>query len=135
MPEKRDPLDVVYDVAIKSPLDFAPKISKVIGANVYLKREDIQEVHSFKIRGAYNKIAQLRDEEKRNGVIAASAGNHAQGIAYCCNKFKIRGTIFMPEVTPKLKINMVKNHGGQWLDIRLIGLTFDDAVAAANDFK
>lgn len=68
-------------------------------------------------------------------MVTASAGNHAQGIAYCCNKFKIKGTIFMPEVTPKLKINSVKHHGGDWLDIVLVGLTFDDAVSEAFKFQ
>ena len=82
MPKSINPLDVVYDVAIISPLDKAEKLSKQIGTNLFIKREDTQEVHSFKIRGAYNKIVSLSDEEKKNGVLAASAGNHAQGVAY-----------------------------------------------------
>lgn len=128
MPEKRDPLDVVYDVAIKSPLDFAPKISKVIGANVYLKREDIQEVHSFKIRGAYNKIAQLRDEEKRNGVIAASAGNHAQGVAYSAQKLNLKATIVMPQTTPSIKVDAVRGYGAE---VVLFGDSYSDSYAKA----
>ena len=68
-------------------------------------------------------------------MVTASAGNHAQGVAYCCNKFKIRGTIFMPEITPKLKINSVRRFGGEWLDLRLTGNTFDDAVAEAFKFQ
>lgn len=110
-------------------------LSEKYQANVFIKREDLQDIRSFKIRGAGTAFSYLTEEEKARGVCTASAGNHAQGVAYCCNKFKIKGTIFMPEITPKLKINSVKHHGGEWLDIKLVGITFDDAVAAANEFK
>ncbi len=115
----------VYDVAIESPLDYAPKLSRTIGCKVYLKREDLQPVHSFKLRGAYNKIAQLSDEEKKKGLIAASAGNHAQGVALAANKVGVSSLIIMPRTTPSIKVEAVKNLGA---DVELAGDSYSDAA-------
>lgn len=121
-------------VAVTTPLQENIGISKHYGANIFLKREDLQIVRSYKIRGAYNKISSLGAEELQNGVVTASAGNHAQGVAYSCNKLGIRGTIFMPVPTPKQKIEQVKMFGGEHTEIRLIGDTFDDASREAQAF-
>lgn len=117
-----------------TPLTKSQYLSKKYNAKIYLKREDLQEIRSFKIRGACTAFRALTEEEKKRGVVTASAGNHAQGIAYCCKTFKIKGTIFMPSITPKLKIKSVQRFGGEWLDIILTGTTFDDAVAEARKF-
>jgi threonine dehydratase len=103
----------VYDVAIISPLEHAHKLSQELGNEVYLKREDLQPVHSFKLRGAYNKIAQLNASEKKRGVIAASAGNHAQGVALSAQKLGIKATIVMPITTPDIKVSAVKSYGAE----------------------
>ena len=128
MPKSINPLDVVYDVAIISPLDKAEKLSKQIGTNLFIKREDTQEVHSFKIRGAYNKIVSLSDEEKKNGVLAASAGNHAQGVAYSAKKLKLKATIVMPETTPSIKVDAVRGYGA---NVVLFGDSYSDSYAKA----
>lgn len=101
----------VYDVAIKTPLEKAATLSNELGTQVYLKREDLQPVHSFKIRGAYNKIASLTQQEKDRGVICASAGNHAQGVALSAQKLGISAIIVMPRTTPAIKIEAVKGYG------------------------
>ena len=88
----------------KTPLQFNDRLSKLIRTNLWLKREDLQEVRSFKIRGAYNKISSLNPEEQKNGVVCSSAGNHAQGVAKSCNLMKMNGVIFMPTITPRQKI-------------------------------
>ncbi len=106
-------LSVVYDVAIKSPLERAKKLSSLLGCDVYLKREDLQEVHSFKLRGSYNKIASLSDKEKNAGIIAASAGNHAQGVALAAKKLKLKATIVMPTTTPSVKVDAVRSYGAK----------------------
>lgn len=121
-------------VVSKTPLQYSKRLSQKFGANVYLKREDLQEVRSFKIRGAYNKIASLTPEERKKGVVCASAGNHAQGVAYSCSALKIKGTIFMPVITPVQKINKVKHFGGEFVDIQLVGNTYDDSSVAAKMF-
>ena len=118
----------VYDVAIESPLDEARSLSRRLKNRVLLKREDLQPVFSFKLRGAYNKIAQLTKEEQQRGVICASAGNHAQGVALATKKLGIRGTIVMPQTTPDIKVNAVKNLGGH---VVLAGDAYDDAYAHA----
>jgi threonine dehydratase len=122
------------DVAIKTPLILNQHLSERFGANIYLKREDLQVVRSYKIRGAYNKIFSLTKEEQQNGVVCASAGNHAQGVAYSCNKLKIHSVIFMPNPTPKQKIDRVKMFGNGFVDIVLTGDTFDDAYISAIDY-
>ncbi len=118
-------------VVQKTPLQYSKRLSSKYGADIYLKREDLQEVRSFKIRGAYNKMSSLSDEEKKRGVVCASAGNHAQGVAYSCNALKIKGVIFMPIVTPNQKIEKVQHFGGEYTEIKLVGNTFDDASIAA----
>ncbi|ANE45674.1 threonine dehydratase [Paenibacillus swuensis] len=114
-----------------TPLQRNDLLSKRFNCEVYLKREDLQVVRSFKIRGAYNKIINLSPEERANGIVCASAGNHAQGVAYSCMALGIRGTIFMPQTTPKQKITQVKLFGGEHINIQLIGDTFDEAAAHA----
>jgi threonine dehydratase len=121
-------------VAQKTPLQFCKRLSEQYKAKIYLKREDLQEVRSFKIRGAYNKMASLSDEEKQRGVVCASAGNHAQGVAMGCSMLKVKGAIFMPSITPSQKIDKVRKFGGDFVEIHLIGQTFDDASAAAQEF-
>lgn len=103
----------IYDVAINTPITLAPNISSKEGNKIFLKREDLQPIFSFKNRGAYNKIINLSDSEKRRGVIAASAGNHAQGVASACKKLKIKCTIVMPITTPEIKIKDVKRFGAK----------------------
>lgn len=115
----------VYDVATKSPLEKAVKLSELVGAQVYLKREDLQRVHSFKLRGAYNKIARLNDEERASGVIAASAGNHAQGVALAAKKLGISALIVMPRTTPSIKIDAVKSYGAE---VELYGDSYSEAA-------
>lgn len=115
------------DVALKTPLAFNVNASSKYNASVYFKREDLQQVRSYKIRGAYNKIASLSKVELEQGVVCASAGNHAQGVAFSCNKMRVNGVIFMPTPTPKQKIEQVKMFGGDYIKIELIGDTYDDA--------
>ena len=115
----------VYDVAIETPLEKAVKQSALLGHEVYLKREDLQPVHSFKLRGAYNKIAQLSAAERANGVIAASAGNHAQGVALSAKKLGISALIIMPRTTPAIKVDAVKSYGAE---VELAGDSYSDAA-------
>ncbi|MBO9597052.1 MAG: threonine ammonia-lyase IlvA [Cohnella sp.] len=122
---------VLQEVIAPTPLQHNRALSLKFGCNVYLKREDLQIVRSFKIRGAYNLISSLTGEERSRGVVCASAGNHAQGVAFSCHKLGIQGIIYMPATTPRQKINQVKLFGGDQIDIRLIGDTFDDAYAEA----
>lgn len=114
----------VYDVAIESPLEAAPRISQKINNNIRLKREDLQPVFSFKLRGAYNRISQLSEEQRKRGVICASAGNHAQGVALSGKKLGIRAIIVMPITTPDIKVQAVKRLGGE---VVLHGDSFDIA--------
>ena len=102
----------VYDVAIETPLELAPNLSRRIGNTVLFKREDMQPVFSFKLRGAYNKIAQLSEEVRARGVICASAGNHAQGVALAAAKLGCRAVIVMPTTTPRIKVDAVAARGG-----------------------
>jgi threonine dehydratase len=122
----------VYDVAIESPLDLAPNLSARIGNLIYLKREDMQPVFSFKLRGAYNKIVKLSPEKQKRGVICASAGNHAQGVALSAAKLGCRAVIVMPTTTPQIKIQAVKNRGGE---VVLAGDSYDDAYAHALELE
>lgn len=121
-------------VAVRTPLVPNMQLSKRYKANVLLKREDLQPVRSYKLRGAYNKIVSLGSDELANGVVCASAGNHAQGVAYSCSALKVKGTIFMPEPTPKQKVKKVRMFGGEFVDVRIVGDTFDDSLAAAVAF-
>lgn len=121
-------------VVEKTPLQFSKRLSEKYEATIYFKREDLQEVRSFKIRGAYNKMATLTKEEEERGVVCASAGNHAQGVAQSCALLKIRGVIFMPQVTPQQKIDRVKNFGGKFVEVKLVGSTYDEASAASKQY-
>ncbi|WP_281979853.1 threonine ammonia-lyase IlvA [Tenacibaculum mesophilum] len=121
----------LQEVVAVTPLQENFNLSQQFNANIFLKREDLQQVRSYKIRGAYNKISSLTEEELANGIVCASAGNHAQGVALACRKKEIYGTIYMPAPTPKQKVEQVKMFGGDFVDIRLIGDTFDDAYKAA----
>lgn len=123
------------EVVIESPLQENIRYSEHFQARVFLKREDLQQVRSFKIRGAYNKIASLGKEKRSNGIVCASAGNHAQGVALSCQQLGIKGTIFMPTPTPKQKVAQVTMFGGDFVDIVLTGDTFDDAYEAAIQFS
>ncbi|MCB1019053.1 MAG: threonine ammonia-lyase, biosynthetic [Acidobacteria bacterium] len=118
----------VYDVAIESPLDHLPRLSKRLGAGAYLKREDLQPVFSFKLRGAYNKIAALPEDVRPRGVLCASAGNHAQGVALAAHKLGIQATIVMPQTTPAIKVQAVRSLGGR---VVLHGESFDEAYLHA----
>jgi threonine dehydratase len=120
----------VYDVAIETPLDYARSISLRLANKIYLKREDLQPVFSFKLRGAYNKISSLNDAERNKGVIAASAGNHAQGVALSAKKLGIKALIVMPKTTPDIKVKAVKAWGAK---IILFGDSYDDACAHAHE--
>lgn len=122
------------NVITKTPLQLSKRLSELYGATVYLKREDLQEVRSFKIRGAYNKMSTLTIKEKKRGVVAASAGNHAQGVALSCSLLKIHGVIFMPNTTPFQKIDRVKYFGGAFVRIELMGNTYDEASIIAHAF-
>jgi threonine dehydratase len=118
----------VYDVAVETPLDFAPILSKRLNNKVYIKREDLQPVFSFKLRGAYNKIVSLSEAEKQCGVITASAGNHAQGVALAANKLGIRALVVMPGTTPAIKVQAVRRRGGETV---LHGDSYDEACEHA----
>ena len=125
---------IVEEVITRTPLQKNEVLSKRYNCNVFLKREDLQMVRSFKIRGAYNFLRNMSDETLQRGVVCASAGNHAQGVAYSCNYLKTKGTIFMPTTTPRQKVSQVKRFGGDYAEIRLIGDTFDDSFRAAMEY-
>lgn len=121
----------VYDVAIETPLELAPRLSERLGAQVYFKREDLQPLFSFKLRGAYNKLAGMPLAALRDGVVCASAGNHAQGVALAARELNINAHIVMPLATPRIKVEAVKALGGQ---VMLEGANFDAAYAYAVEF-
>lgn len=118
-------------IAKKTPLEYNQRLSERYQCEVYLKREDLQIVRSYKIRGAYNLISVLSKEQSKNGVVCASAGNHAQGVAYSCQHLGIKGVIFMPAPTPKQKISQTHMFGKDNIEIILTGDTFDDCQQAA----
>jgi threonine dehydratase len=124
----------LQSVIKSTPLEFNERLSKKYNANIYFKREDLQVVRSFKIRGAYNLISSLNTEQRYKGVVCASAGNHAQGVALSCAILKVQGVIFMPSVTPKQKIAKVKKFGGEYIEVRLEGNTFDEASTLAQEY-
>ncbi|WP_276372960.1 threonine ammonia-lyase IlvA [Chryseolinea sp. H1M3-3] len=126
--------ETLKSVVLKTPLQFHRKLSQKFQAEIYVKREDLQVVRSYKIRGAYNLIQSLTDEQRQRGVVCASAGNHAQGVAFACQHLNIRGVIYMPAITPKQKINQVKMFGGKNIEIVLIGDTFDECQSHALEF-
>lgn len=122
---------VLREVIVRTPLQRDAVLSAKYDCEVYLKREDLQVVRSFKIRGAYNMIRSLSEEQRNEGIVCASAGNHAQGVAFSCNALNIRGKIFMPSTTPNQKVKQVKRFGGGSVEVILTGDTFDDAYAEA----
>lgn len=122
---------MLREVIVKTPLQRDAVLSAKYGCEVYLKREDLQVVRSFKIRGAYNMIRSLTPEEMEKGIVCASAGNHAQGVAFSCNAMGIQGKIYMPSTTPNQKVKMVRRFGGESVEVILTGDTFDDAYAEA----
>ncbi|WP_407425792.1 threonine ammonia-lyase IlvA [Arcticibacter sp.] len=115
----------------RTPLQFNARLSAKYDAEIYLKREDLQVVRSYKLRGAYNMIVQLTPVQLSRGVVCASAGNHAQGVAFSCRKLNTRGVIFMPEITPKQKIDQTRMFGDGMVEIILVGDTFDDCLREA----
>ena len=121
---------LVYDVAVETPLEPAPLLSAALGQKVWLKREDLQPVFSFKLRGAYNRMARLDPQELARGVAAASAGNHAQGVALAARKLGCRAVIVMPVTTPAIKVDAVRRLGAE---VRLHGDSFDEAAAFARE--
>ncbi|PAD73419.1 threonine ammonia-lyase IlvA [Paenibacillus campinasensis] len=122
---------VLREVIVRTPLQRDAVLSAKYDCDVYLKREDLQVVRSFKIRGAYNMIRSLSEQEREAGIVCASAGNHAQGVAFSCNALEIKGKIYMPSTTPNQKVKMVKRFGGGYVEVILIGDTFDDAYHEA----
>ena len=126
--------NLLNGVVLQTPLLYSGEFSKRFGAQIYFKREDLQVVKSYKIRGAYHKIANIPQALKSNGVVAASAGNHAQGVAFACAKLQIPAIIFMPTTTPILKVEAVRFFGKNNVRIKLIGKTYDEAYLAARAY-
>jgi threonine dehydratase len=124
----------IKPVVTKTPLVFSHSLSRKYSCNVYLKREDLQVVRSYKLRGAYNMMSSLTEEQLQKGVVCASAGNHAQGFAYSCKKLGVKGVVFMPIITPQQKVQQTRFFGEEFIDIKLVGDTFDDCAVAAQAF-
>ncbi len=114
-----------------TPLQHSDRLSAITGATVYLKREDLQVVRSYKLRGAYNLLVQLSEEELAAGVVCSSAGNHAQGFAFACRSLGVRGRVYVPAKTPKQKRDRIRYHGGEFIELIVGGSTYDLAAAAA----
>ncbi len=121
----------IANVIARTPLERCERLSQATGTHVFLKREDLQVVRSYKLRGAYNLMSQLTAAERAAGVVCASAGNHAQGVAFACQSLGIAGTIYLPRTTPRQKRDRIRAHGGDQVELILIGDTFDDAADAA----
>ena len=126
--------DRLRGVATHTPLQENLNLSERYGATIFLKREDLQVVRSYKIRGAYNKMASLSKETLAKGVVCASAGNHAQGLAYACHKMGVKGIIFMPTTTPNQKVKQVNLFGKNFVEVVLVGDAYDDAYYAAIEY-
>jgi threonine dehydratase len=118
----------------RTPLTYNHNLSRKYQCDVFLKREDLQVVRSYKLRGAYNMMSSLPKEQLEKGVVCASAGNHAQGFAYSCKKLNVRGVVFMPIITPNQKVNQTKMFGEGFVEVKLIGDTFDDCAVAAKQY-
>jgi threonine dehydratase len=118
----------------RTPLTFNHNLSRKFESNVWLKREDLQVVRSYKLRGAYNMMSSLPTEQLQRGVVCASAGNHAQGFAYSCKKLNVQGVVFMPFITPNQKVKQTRMFGEKFVEVRLVGDTFDDCAVAAKEF-
>ena len=123
--------DALGTVVTRTPLDLCLRHSSAAGARVWLKREDLQVVRSYKIRGAYNLISSLPRRTARNGVVCASAGNHAQGVAYACARLGVSGRIYVPRTTPRQKRDRIGTLGGSWVDLRVAGDTYEDSAELA----
>ena len=121
----------IAGVVLRSPLQYSDRLSAITGARVYLKREDLQVVRSYKIRGAYNLLQQLSPEELKAGVVCSSAGNHAQGFALACRLMGVRGRVYVPAKTPKQKRDRIRYHGGEFIELIVGGRSYDEAAAAA----
>lgn len=121
-------------VVNRTPLTYNHSLSKKYQCNVYLKREDLQVVRSYKLRGAYNMMSSLPTEQLQKGVVCASAGNHAQGFAFSCKKLNAKGVVFMPVITPRQKITQTKMFGEDFIEVKLVGDTFDDCAVAAKKY-
>ncbi|MBD0332098.1 MAG: threonine ammonia-lyase [Chitinophagaceae bacterium] len=121
-------------VVNRTPLTLNQNLSRKYQCNVFLKREDFQVVRSYKLRGAYNKIASLPEEQLLKGVVCASAGNHAQGFAYSCKKLSVKGVVFMPFITPSQKIQQTKLFGEDFIELKLVGDSYDDCAIAAQQY-
>jgi len=121
-------------VVHRTPLQLNSRLSRKYGCNVYLKREDLQIVRSYKLRGAYNMMSTLPSSQLEKGVVCASAGNHAQGFAYSCKKLGVKGMVFMPIITPRQKVNQTRMFGEDNIEIKLVGDTFDDCAIAAKQY-
>lgn len=128
-------LDQIRPVIRRTPLEFHARLSQQYDASIYLKREDLQVVRSYKLRGAYNLMSSLTAHQRERGVVCASAGNHAQGVAYSCRQLEMRGYIYMPQNTPRQKVERVRSLGGSWISIELVGETFDDTSYYAADYS
>ncbi|ARF18783.1 threonine ammonia-lyase IlvA [Sporosarcina ureae] len=124
---------LLKDIVAHTPLQKNDRLSEKYDCHVYIKREDLQHVRSFKLRGAYYKMKRIETEARKKGIVCASAGNHAQGVAFACANLDIDGKIFMPQTTPKQKVNMVKMFGRDRIEIILVGDTFDDCFESALD--
>lgn len=123
----------ISGVVLRSPLQFSERLSEATGANVYLKREDQQAVRSYKLRGAHNLLMQLSAEEIAAGVVCSSAGNHAQGFAMACRSMGIHGRVYVPGKTPKQKRDRIRYHGREFIELIMVGHTYDEAAAAAQE--
>jgi len=121
-------------IVIKTPLQRNTHLSKKYDCNIFLKREDLQVVRSYKLRGAYNMMSSLSKEELERGVVCASAGNHAQGFAFSCRKLNVKGVVFMPTITPNQKVKQTQMHGDGNVEIKLVGDTFDDCAIIAKKY-
>ena len=124
----------LQDVVKKTPLTYNHNLSRKYACDVYLKREDLQIVRSYKLRGAYNMMSLLPPSQLVKGVVCASAGNHAQGFAYSCKKLNVKGVVFMPIITPNQKVSQTKMFGEGFVEVKLIGDTFDDCAVAAKKY-
>ncbi|MEO6814589.1 MAG: threonine ammonia-lyase IlvA [Ginsengibacter sp.] len=122
------------EVITRTPLSYNGNLSKKYQCNIFLKREDMQVVRSYKLRGAYNKMSNLSPEDLKHGVVCASAGNHAQGFAYSCKKLNCHGVVFMPVITPKQKVKQTKMFGENFIEVKLTGDTFEECALAAKKY-
>ncbi|MFN4975157.1 MAG: threonine ammonia-lyase [Bacteroidota bacterium] len=123
--------DRLKRVVKHTPLTLSRTLSRKYNCQIYLKREDLQVVRSYKLRGAFNMMSRCTPEQLKNGVVCASAGNHAQGFAYSCRKLQVKGVIFMPIITPNQKVSQTKMFGENWIEVILVGDTYDDCAQAA----